>query len=111
MSLLSLFARVRVFATLLVATIAIQAIPAGAIVKVDRGPAFSASSMDVAIAVRSEANSAPRLAPVPVFPPQIVKVPVPLANAIAAPRAYQPALPIRGPPRRTLPSPREPPLS
>jgi hypothetical protein len=101
-------------AALLMAMIALQATPAAPIAhNPDRGPAFSASSTEVALAPRSNLADEVRLAavPLPARPPLEL---IPLA-ALALTQQVWPAHRQTGPPpavpRRTLASPREPPLA
>lgn len=101
-------------AALLMAMIALQATPAAPIAhNPDRGPAFSASSTEVALAPRSNLAGEVRLAavPLPARPPLEL---IPLA-ALALMQQVWPAHRQTGPPpavpRRTLASPREPPLA
>jgi hypothetical protein len=101
-------------AALLMAMIALQATPAAPIPhNVDRGPAFSASSIDVALAPRRDQVSETRLAPVP-LPEQPLQQPA-TAAALALVGQAWPAHRQTGPPplvpRRTIASPREPPLA
>lgn len=99
-------------AVLLLAMIALQATPAAPIPhNLDRGPAFSASSTEVALVPRSNLASEVRLAPVP-LPARPSQDLIPL-SALALTQPAWPAHRQSGPPplgpRRTLASPREPP--
>lgn len=99
-------------AALLMAMIALQATPAAPIPHdPDRGPAFSASSTEVALAPRSALAGEIRSVPVP-LPGRPSPELVPLA-ALALVQHSWPAHRQTGPPpaipRRTLASPREPP--
>ncbi len=101
-------------AVLLMAMIALQATPAAPIAhNPDRGPAFSASSTEVALAPRSNLAGEVRLAPVP-LPARPPLELIPLA-ALALTQQAWPAHRQTGPPpavpRRRLASPREPPLA
>jgi hypothetical protein len=101
-------------AAALMAMIALQATPTAPIPdNHDRGSAFSASSTEVALAPRSHLASESRLAPVPLTerPSQGL---IPLAELALTQHAW-PAHRQTGPPplvpRRSLASPREPPLT
>lgn len=101
-------------AALLMAMIAIEATPAAPVSHtLDRGPAFSASSFEVALAPRRTVTGEIRLAPAPLpergpQQPALSKAPVLPEPAWEAHRQTGPPLPV---PRRTLASPREPPLT
>jgi hypothetical protein len=104
----------RWFAVLLLAVIAMQALPVQAIPQApDRGPAFSASSIEVAIAPRRDARPDVRVAPVPLperpepqwFAPRVAPF---QAQPWAAHRQQAPPATF---PRRALASPREPPAA
>jgi hypothetical protein len=101
-------------AVLLMAMIALQATPAAPIPhNLDRGPAFSASSIEVALAPRRDLASETRVTPVPLpeHPPQQWTP----AEVLGLTRQAWPAHRQTGPPplvpRRTIASPREPPLA
>jgi hypothetical protein len=101
-------------AVLLMAMIALQATPAEPIPQaLDGGPAFSASSIEVALAPRRGLAGETRLAPVP-LPARPLQQLTPVATLALTEQAW-PAHRQTGPPppvpRRTLASPREPPLT
>jgi hypothetical protein len=101
-------------AVLLMAMIALQATPAEPIPQtLDRGAAFSASSIEVALAPRRDLASETRFAQVPL--PTRPAQPLMLVAALALTQQAWPAHRQTGPPplvpRRTLASPREPPLA
>lgn len=102
----------RLVAALLLALVTLQATPAHAIPHApDRGPAFSASSIEVALAPRRTAATEVRMAPIPLpARPPIVAVPLAAAHPT---KAYWPANLATGPPpawpKRSIASPREPP--
>lgn len=104
----------RWIAVALLAIIAVQALPAQAIPPaLDRGPAFSASSIEVALAPRREVRADVRLAPVPLPPRPAVEWAKPGELTVRAepwPAHRQQAPPTTSP-RRSIASPREPPLT
>ncbi|MGN6500948.1 MAG: hypothetical protein ACTHKM_12470 [Tsuneonella sp.] len=104
----------RWFAAALLAIIAMQALPAQAIPPaLDRGPAFSASSIEVALAPRREVRADVRIAPVPLPPRPFVEPLLPAELSLRAEpwRAHRQQAPPATPPRRSIASPREPPLA
>ena len=104
----------RFIAGLLLAVVALQATPAQPLSgTVDRGPAFSASSVEVALAPRRDIARELRAVPVP-LPPRPAMLALPAAVDML-PQPVWPANRATGPPptprERTFVSPREPPLS
>jgi hypothetical protein len=106
--------RLRLFIALVVAVMALQAVPSGPLpLHLDNGPAFSASSVEMALPARRPFAAEPRLAPI--FPPlasgpaEIVLLvtsefggepawPAPYRVRPPRPRVLVPAAPPRGPP-------------
>jgi len=90
---------VRHLIALLLAVIALQAVPAGAMTQFqDRGPAFSATSSEVSLAPRREAVAECRLAPVPLL---LVPASIDVPYSAMRPALYDwPQFDARAPPYR-----------
>jgi hypothetical protein len=108
--------RLRIFVVLMLAVTALQAVPARPLpLHPDNGPAFSASSVEVALPARRELATELKVAPIP--PPLTggAAKPIPLVTDESAVEAAWPApYRVRAPPRRVLvpaAPPRGPPLS
>ena len=104
----------RWIAVALLAVIALQALPAQAVPPaLDRGPAFSVSSVEVALPPRREVRADVRVAPVPLPPRPAIEWATPGERLVRAEPwpAHRQQAPPANPPRRSIASPREPPLA